>query len=385
MPVSTRASALLGLNREQSGKRLTKEEGIKLLLTTSAPALIQPEEADQLIDFVVDESELMKEVTVDRMETNEKDYRFLDISGGILRRVIYPSGVAGTTINHSARETLSISNTNKCIRTMSLDAAFYLHDDDIEDGLTGAQLEDQVLRMAGDQMANEEDFTGLMANANASYANPTLVANEVLHLRDGWYRQLQFGNLLDANAIDPGDRTISFDKITCMLRALPTKYQRNLAAKRIYMPTSMWWDYARLIQPRDTDLGDLGVTGDVPKVYLGVPIRPLALMPTNVSICGCGSLPANGSFMFVVEPSNLIMGIERNIMFERERWATNHITWFIWTIRFDMLVLNEDDSAMVDCMQLVDCGTSACDPAALDDDCNSCLDTGSGPDLTDHG
>jgi hypothetical protein len=373
-----RANALLGLNREQSGKRLTKEEGIKLCLTTSAPALIQPEEADQLIDFVVDESELINDVTVDRMETNEKDFRFLDISGGILRQIIWPSCVAGTTINHSARETLSISNTNKCLRTMSLDAAFYLHDDDIEDGLTGAQLEDQILRMAGSQMANEEDFTALMGNANASYSRPALVANEVLHLRDGWYRQLQFGNLLDANAIDVGDRTISFDKLTCMLRALPTKYQRNLAAKRIYLPTPMWWDYARLVQGRQTVLGDLGITGPVPQEYLGVPFRPLALMPTDISTCGCASLPANGTFMFVTNPANLILGIERNITFERERWATNHITWFIWTIRFDMLVLNEEDSAMVDCMQLVSCGDSACDPEALADQCNSCLDLGSG-------
>jgi hypothetical protein len=106
---------------------------------------------------------------------------------------------------------------------------------------------------------------------------------------------------------------------------------------------------------------------------------PLALLPTNIQNCGCASLSsASGTFVFITEPSNLVLGIERNITFERWRDAPRHLTWLIWTIRFDALVFNEDATAMIDCMQLDTCGT-ACTPEGLAAGrCFSCINTGSG-------
>ena len=78
MPAATRAADLLRMSRPQLGRKLTKEEQVKFLLTTVAPALIQPEEADRLIDYVIDESVIFQMATVERMDTNEKEIRFID-------------------------------------------------------------------------------------------------------------------------------------------------------------------------------------------------------------------------------------------------------------------------------------------------------------------
>lgn len=377
MPAALRARNLTGLSRPQLGRKLTKYEAQKFLLTTVAPALIQPEEADRLIDFVVDESVLFNEATVERMETNEKDIRFIDISGGILRQA-----TCAPTNRSNVTESVSISNTNKCLRTISVDAKFFLCDDDVEDGLTGAQLETQVLRMAADQFANEAEFWSLMSNADASYStgvnSPVQVNANVLHLRDGWYRQLQQGHIIDAASIDGGDRTLSFNKLNCLKTAVPTRFRRNPAARRIYMASDMLErDFATIHQGRETTLGDQHHVGPIEPRHLLTPIVPVPLLPTDVTNCGCGSLPANGTFMFDTMPDELVLGIERNITFERERWATDHLTWFIWTFRWDALVFNEDATSLMDCMQLTSCA-STCAPAALSAVCNACLDTGSG-------
>jgi hypothetical protein len=80
--------------------------------------------------------------------------------------------------------------------------------------------------------------------------------------------------------------------------------------------------------------------------------------------------------MFVTEPSNLVLGIERNITFERERFARQHRTFYIWSVRIDFLVLNEDATALMDCMTVSECG-GHCEPDALVDNC-TCLEIGSG-------
>ena len=218
-----------------------------------------------------------------------------------------------------------------------------------------------------------------MPTSTTAATSPTVVNAAVLHSRDGWYRQLQQGHIIDAGTMDGGDRTLTFNKLNCLKTAMPTKYRRNPAALRIYMPSDMAErDFAGIHQGRQTDLGDIAHTGPLELIHLLTPIVPVPLLPTDVQNCGCGSLDAaNGTFMFITEPSNLVLGIERNITFERERRACEHRTWFIWTFRWDALVFNEDQTGLVDCMQLDSCGTT-CTPAALLAKCNPCIDTGSG-------
>lgn len=365
------AHQLLGMTAAVAGRKLTKYEQMKFVLNTVAPAIIQPEEADRLIDYVVDESQLFKLASVEKMDTNEKDIRFIDITGGILRQL---------QCGASCTESVSITNTNKCLRTISLDAKVYLCDTDLEDGITGAQLEQQVLGMAARQIANELEIIALMGNTNGSYTDPANVNNGVMGLRDMWYRQLQQGHVLDANTLDtPATRQLTFHKMTCMLRAIPTKFRQTPEALRIFMPSDMWFDYAELHQGRATALGDRAFHGPLEPKHLTTPIVPVALMPTNLQRCGCTSLgSATGTYMFASDPSNLVIGMERNITFERDRIACEHRTWMIWTIRFDALIFNEDATSLVDCMQLASCGTGCAATALPAGRCYSCISTGSG-------
>jgi hypothetical protein len=366
---ASRASSVLRQPRAQLGARLSKYDQAKFVLATSAPALIQPEEADRLIDYVVDESVLFQLATVERMDTNEKHYRFADVSGGILR---------AATCGTDAADSVDIVNTNKCLRVASLDASMYLCDDDLEDGITGAQLETQVLRMAGDQIANELELLAIMSNTNGIYTNP-LVNNAVMAMQEGWYRQLQHGHNLDAGNVpgEVGNAQLTYHKLSCLLRALPTKYRRNPAALRIFMNSDVLYDWAELNQPRDTPFGDSSVLGPLEQRYLSTPLVGVPLLPNDLTVCGCGSVAGGGgTFAFVTEPSNLVLGIERNISFERERFARQHRTFYIWTIRVGFLVLNEDATALLDCLTLSECG-DACVPDALETNC-TCLEIGSG-------
>ncbi|MDH3729574.1 MAG: hypothetical protein OES13_00410 [Acidimicrobiia bacterium] len=56
-------------------KAMNRDEAQRLLLTTTAPSVIQPEEADRLIDFVVDESVLFAEAFPMRPLTRWQRFR----------------------------------------------------------------------------------------------------------------------------------------------------------------------------------------------------------------------------------------------------------------------------------------------------------------------
>jgi Phage capsid family len=357
------------------GRRLSKFEQQKFLLRSVAPALIQPEEADRLIDYVVDESQMFRLATVERMSTNEQDIRFIALSGGVLRLA---------TCNATPEESVSISNTNKCLKTISLDAKFFLCDDDLQDGLTGAQLEQQIMRMTADTMANELELVAWMGNTNNSYTAPTKVNNSVMAARDMWYRQLQQGHILNAGGFS-GDspaggvaRAISFHKMNCLQRALPTKYRRNPEQARYFMHPDVWTDFAELHQGRVDALGDRSLLGPAPREHMQSPVEPIALIPTDLRACGCESLStATGTFVAYSDPSNFVVGIEKNITFERWRDGPRHLTWLIWTVRFDALIFNEDQTSLLDCMQLSTCGTGCTPPGLGANRCYSCLNTGS--------
>ena len=369
---------LFGAPELAEGQPLSAHEARKFLFRTVAPAIIQPQEAEMLIDYTIDQSVLLREMTLVPMDTNELEIRFIALSGGILRLAVCNSGCG---------ESVSISNTNKCLKTTSLDVKFFLCDDDIQDGLTGAQIEQQLIRMTGDQLNNELELFGIMGNTNGSYfataapPSPAVVNDAVMQSRDNLYRQLQQGHIVNAQSLADGGLgvgAISHHALNCLQRALPSKFRTNPERRRIYMAPDLWQDYAELLQGRQTDLGDRAILGPPINSHQEVPIVQVPMIPTNIQRCGCQSLPsANGTFAFTTVPSNLIFGVEKNVTFERWRDGCNHLTWFIWTVRVDFLVYNEDATALLDCVTLSNCGSSCGVVPLPAGRCFSCIGTGS--------
>lgn len=364
------AHNMMSIPGVMAGRPLSKYEAQKFLLRPSNQALIRPKEAERLIDYTRDESVMFRQVTIKRMDAPEEEIRFLELVGGVLRLA---------TCNTDPDESVSIVNSSKCLKTISLDAKFFLCDDDVQDNMTGAQLEDQILTMAGTAMGNEGEILAWMGNTNGIYSNPGVIDDDVLHERDMWYRQLQQGHLLNANSFAGEDRTISTHKLSCMIRAIPTKYRGTPEAQKFFMPADMEEDWAELIQSRITpNLGDANIVGPTTLRYHRRPIVPVPLIPTNIATCGCDSLPptADGTFVVLTDPSNLVVGIQKNITFERWRDAPRHLTWFIWTFRMDAIVFNEDETALLDCAALEDCGDFCIGDPLPAGRCFSCIDEG---------
>jgi hypothetical protein len=327
----------------------------KAITTDSAPSVIQEEDADRLIDLIVDESKTWQMASVVRMRTQEKIVRYVDLTDAIIR-----PRVCGTE-----HDTASITASACTLHTQDLVVQFYICDDMLDYNLEGPELEAHVLRMVAKKMANELEILAWMANTDGSYST-SLVHASTLALFDGWYKQLQDGHVIDAgDAVDTSGRALHVCKFTDLMRALPTKWRTDKGALRYFMPDDMHLDWQSILAGRQTGLGDQVLTGGAVDKFGVTPIVPVPLLPTDLTNCSSGSFaPANGAFMALSDPANFVLGIQKQMEYERWREAQKARTWHIWNIRFDAKICVPDATALYDCMQIGPCSDLYCQAQA---------------------
>lgn len=320
---------------------------VKAITTSSAPTIVEAECSDRLIDFVQEESVLVGLMRVIRMNRHELNLNFIDIANGLLR----PGGCQTTC------DTGTISGTRKTLRVHEMKAAIPLCDDVLDENIEGAALEDHVLRMVAKQFANELEIWVLMASLGLNY-NSSVVDDATMVLDDNLYEQLQGGHVLNGLSASDG-RFITFCKVQQMMQQLPTKYRANRNLK-LFMPDDMIWDWNGLLRNRATPGGDAQFTGEVEAQLGRLPFVSVPLIPTDITSCSVGSAAGNGTFMFLADPDNLVLGIQREMTFERWRNGCEGRTFLIWTIRVDVLIENTDATVLYDCMDVGNCVDCPC-------------------------
>lgn len=342
-----RAGAILGASPQTS----TKINFRKAVTTASAPTIIQQEEADRLIDLIVDESRTWQMASVVRMDYQEKVVRFLDLTSGIVR-----PATCGT-----AHDTASITASACTLHAVPLIVQFPICDDVLDFNLEGPALEAHILQMTAKVMANELEILAWMGNTDASYLSPFLAADTIA-VFDGWYKQLQAGHVIDAGAAtDTSGRSLHVCKFIDLMRALPTKWRADKSTLRYFMPDDMHLDWQSILGGRQTGLGDQVLTGGAIDKFGVTPIVPVPLLPTDISTCSEGSFaPATGAFMALTDPANLVLGINRDMTYERWREGNAGRTWHRWTINFDAKVCVPDATALYDCMTVGPCSDLHC-------------------------
>jgi hypothetical protein len=346
-----RANALLAMQPTDTSRDFRKS-----VTQASAPSIIQPQEADRLIDLIVDQSTLWPMARVIRMNTNEQRVRFVDLTAGVLQ-----PATCGTQT-----DTASITASVCTLRTVELRASVPVCDNVLEDNIEGPAFEAHFLQMMAKAISNELELWALMSNTSGVYHSPYLnAATEILI--DGWYQQMQSGHVLDAvpTSPDTNGRYLHVCKLAEMENAMPDKYMMNPSQLRFFMPRKMITDYKSIVAARPTPLGDSQFTGKVPMSWGDIGIQQVTLLPTDMAHCSGGSFggASDGTFMFLTDPQNLILGIQRQITYERWRDGSRAQTWHVWSIRADAQICVPDATVLYDCMAAGSCNDVHCTPA----------------------
>jgi hypothetical protein len=293
-------------------------------------------EAGQFIDYVVDESVLMKQVRTIKMP--DKKYRIdkIGLGGKVLVKGtggVDPGDTASvsdpTVVELSAEEVLAIVSVS---------------DDAIEDNIEGDAFVQRLLGMISRSAANELD--------QAAIHGDTAVADAgILDRWNGFYKLAKAGGAHVIEAMADADRYwpgANGAKATRLLKSLPTKYRQDYRNLGVVLHNDLYLDYMDELSSKGYSEAWQAITG-----MQDVPIRSIKnvrvpMLKTDMGFTYSATPYTDGTFAMVTDLRNLIVGIHREIRLEPQRFARKRCTDYVLSMRADVKIENPDAIAIYD-------------------------------------
>ena len=295
----------------------------KVINTTQIGAgsggILNAKQANRFIDFVFDQSVLMKTARVVRMNEPTVDIDKVDIGQRIMRKA-----TEGTDDGSNADPTFSkISMT-----TVKLRLDWELTTEGLEDNIEGDSLEDHVASLMARQTAN--DLEDLLIHGDTS-----LTSEALLKALDGWRTLAR----ADAVVVDAAGANLTRSVFDSALREMPNKYLQRRSQLAWSTSSSLLQDYIWSLTldvsatggpSAGSVMGDAivnaglgGAQGGVGTAYVsgvrpfGIPLLEVPLYEETETGTYTGA-SGNHGVVELTFPNNRIVGMQRDIVVYRE-------------------------------------------------------------------
>ncbi len=304
---------------------------------TSLPnSVLNRKQADRFIDLLVDETVLMKNVRVVRIDHQKGSINKLDL-GDIVTEGAHTTSSATTRV---PTERVLVYDTEK------YRSAFDLSTDFTEDNIEKAGIRNRLLSMFTKRIAIDTELAAIKGDESLSTGDAQTDENNLLGVNNGFQRILE--NITPAaQKVDAAGAAPSKRLYYEMKRRIPSRYR---AAKPNYVwivpsgPADKWsLDWS----DRETAGGDAALSnklGTRPGPW-GIPMLEVPLMPEDLS---WGTSGTDGSQIWLTPLKNLVYFVQRDITIEWDR-QPRHDLWEV-TIHFrvDFQVENGDLVVLAD-------------------------------------
>jgi HK97 family phage major capsid protein len=297
---------------------------------TSGGGKLQDDQSDTFYRKVIDRTGLIGDIRNVQMNSDTMNINKIGLGSMIVRAA--PTGSApyivdgvgetyGNDRNLASGDRFSPSFEQVQLTVKEYLAEIHLTDDVMENNLEKENITNVILDLASTRIAN--DMEVLLIESDST--NGALSAAH----------QLQNGVLkrVTTNVVDAANAGISLDVFADLQTAVPTKYMNNLTSMKYYLHNHKELAWRQALAARGTDLGDANITGTRPVPALGVNLQRVAQMPQ--------------SNILFTDPKNIIMGWQRDMRLETERYPRSRITAFIFTFKVGIQLEEEAATAKV--------------------------------------
>lgn len=280
--------------------------------TASVGGALRPEAANAFIDAVVDQSGLLKQVTLHRMNRLTSDISVMDVASRVLKRV-----AEGT--EPSAGDKPGVSNLGKTLLALPMQLFQSIPFSTLSDNANIPGYEEQLAAMFARKFANE--IEDLAING----ADDDYTGSAFLELNKGWITLAKAAAGADnatSRAVDVGTlgtTTPYAEALTSVIAAQDARFDPTSAL--ILSPA----DYRGIVQAVGGTTGGIQylVQGNVP-AFLGKEIIVSPYMPTGT--------------VLYTPLSNLVWGIGRDIERYREVKGTKRCIDYTFNIACDFAI-----------------------------------------------
>lgn len=203
-------------------------------------------------------------------------------------------------------------------------------DEFFEDNVEQGSVADTLATMIAEAVGRDVEEIAIKSDTDRTGGE-----DATLDQFDGIIASMQTG-LPGAQIVDASTFTGAQELFREMIQSMPVRYRRNYDRLRLYVPTPVADSYHSELTQRGTPLGDTAVTDNmIPRLaYRGVPIVGVPLLSGEDTIDGD---PIDyGTFAFLTDPKNIIIGWHRRVRIERFRDPREGATSYLPTVRFDV-------------------------------------------------
>lgn len=280
--------------------------------------ILKPRQANRFIDYLFDQSVLMKTARIVRMNAPSIEIDKVDIGQRIMRKA-----TEGTADGSNADPTF----TKISMTTVKLRLDWELTTEGLEDNIEGNSLEDHVASLMARQTANDLEDLYIHGDTNSG--------DELLKSLDG-FRKLARD---DAQVVDAAGANLTRAVFDSALRALPNKYLQRRAQLAWSTSSSLLQDYiwslsldvgpngasapASVFGESIVNAGVGGAQGGAGTNYVngirpfGIPLLEVPLYEETEEGDYSGA-SGNHGVVELTFPQNRIIGIQRDIVVYRE-------------------------------------------------------------------
>ena len=298
-------------NRQMMKDAITSGE---TLTGAGKGGLLSPEQARIFINYMTDNTALLKDTRLEQMAAPEKQLDFLLIGSRLIRKATEPT---------SPDELAAANTSRKELRSIKVRLAADITTEFQEDNIEGQSAEERIARELAQQFGN--DLADLMLNgdtavtgADASFL--TRIIKQAKTSTDTHKYKLTGTDY--RGAIFPG-----------MLALMPNKFKNYRQNMRIYCSSSAADNYILSVTNRETALGDdVLVSGRFDR-FLGIRVFPVEYMPDDVII--------------LTHRLNLVSGVQRAMKVYSRFNQRKDLTEYTMYMRLDPGKIVWDDALMI--------------------------------------
>jgi HK97 family phage major capsid protein len=279
-------------------QELVNRADLALADLTANGGVLTPEQANQFIDYILDQPTMLPQVRVVRMNSPEVKINRLGFKTRILKAAPTNGGDLDAGGNdrylrvadRSKPTTSQISLTSK-----EVIAEIRIPYEALEDNIEGRSMEEHIMRLIAQRAALDLEEWALWADTASS--------DPYLALANGWMKRAS------AHITDNANAGVSPDLFTNAQLALPQAYLKYLPQMRGYISMANTIKYRQKVSQRQTGYGDSALQNNIPLTAHGLTLEGVAALAyDNIGKTG-----------LVTFPQNLIFGIRRDITVETDK------------------------------------------------------------------
>lgn len=276
--------------------------------TTMPQSQLDPQQAAQFIDLLVDESSLLSAVDVIRTRACSGKVHMIDLCE------IVTEGACTTSCPIT-------SIPDEYVRDWKVEkyrASLKLTSDQLECGLEGENFKDLLLNLFMKKMRMDMETAAILGDATIRTGDNQPRINNLLGVNDGWSKLLNSCvpscQIVDAAGTAPS-RFLYYE----MRRRLPTRYRPMMSEYVWVVPPAAEDHWYLTWANRETPQGDAAINGVRQGNPWGTPFFVVPLAPENLPYTPEGGSEIDTFEVWFTPLNNLTMYILRDITFEFER------------------------------------------------------------------